>query len=239
MNGTLICLWPQVVLKIVKHCKESLPALVTGQLLGLDIHVCRRKRVCCALQACVDCASMTRSCHRSRRDALARRIRMQRATCLRHAAPGTRRTSIQHDVECAPCRGLGAHVPPRMSTLYVHRTKLQSKLVPAVPFAPYTLRTGASALFDRSPSATSATSCSVRATSPNVSRSRTASRSRCAPRYVAVQHKPLHRSAARCRERRTAQRVAPQGDEAVEQDDGADYQIAMMRCLREVIPHRA
>ena len=26
-----------VVLKIVKHCKESQPALVTGQLLGLDI----------------------------------------------------------------------------------------------------------------------------------------------------------------------------------------------------------
>jgi len=26
----------QVVLKIVKHCKEHLPQLVTGQLLGLD-----------------------------------------------------------------------------------------------------------------------------------------------------------------------------------------------------------
>ena len=25
------------VMKIVKHCKESMPALVTGQLLGLDI----------------------------------------------------------------------------------------------------------------------------------------------------------------------------------------------------------
>ena len=29
--------WPQVVLKIIKHCKENLPNLVTGQLLGLDI----------------------------------------------------------------------------------------------------------------------------------------------------------------------------------------------------------
>jgi translation initiation factor 3 subunit H len=26
-----------VVLKIVKHCKEGMPTLVTGQLLGLDI----------------------------------------------------------------------------------------------------------------------------------------------------------------------------------------------------------
>ena len=25
------------VLKIIKHCKESMPAVVTGQLLGLDI----------------------------------------------------------------------------------------------------------------------------------------------------------------------------------------------------------
>ncbi len=25
------------VLKILKHCKESMPSLVTGQLLGLDI----------------------------------------------------------------------------------------------------------------------------------------------------------------------------------------------------------
>ena len=27
----------QVVLKIIKHCKENLPELVTGQLLGLDV----------------------------------------------------------------------------------------------------------------------------------------------------------------------------------------------------------
>jgi translation initiation factor 3 subunit H len=27
----------QVVMKIVKHCKEAAPSLVTGQLLGLDI----------------------------------------------------------------------------------------------------------------------------------------------------------------------------------------------------------
>ena len=27
----------QVVLKIIKHCKEFSPALVTGQLLGLDV----------------------------------------------------------------------------------------------------------------------------------------------------------------------------------------------------------
>jgi hypothetical protein len=27
----------QVALKIIKHCKECMPALVTGQLLGLDI----------------------------------------------------------------------------------------------------------------------------------------------------------------------------------------------------------
>lgn len=27
----------QVVLRIVKHCRESSPSLVTGQLLGLDI----------------------------------------------------------------------------------------------------------------------------------------------------------------------------------------------------------
>lgn len=27
----------QVVLKIVQHCNESLPQLVTGQLLGLDV----------------------------------------------------------------------------------------------------------------------------------------------------------------------------------------------------------
>lgn len=27
----------QVVLKIIKHCKDFMPALVTGQLLGLDI----------------------------------------------------------------------------------------------------------------------------------------------------------------------------------------------------------
>lgn len=26
-----------VVLKILKHCKECMPALVTGQLLGLDV----------------------------------------------------------------------------------------------------------------------------------------------------------------------------------------------------------
>ena len=26
-----------VVLKIIKHCKECMPALVTGQLLGLDV----------------------------------------------------------------------------------------------------------------------------------------------------------------------------------------------------------
>ena len=26
-----------VVLKIIKHCRESMPALVTGQLLGLDV----------------------------------------------------------------------------------------------------------------------------------------------------------------------------------------------------------
>ena len=29
-------LMQQVVLKIIKHCRENLPALVTGQLLGLD-----------------------------------------------------------------------------------------------------------------------------------------------------------------------------------------------------------
>eukprot|EP00955_Chlamydomonas_euryale_P054424 355816-Chlamydomonas_euryale.AAC.3 len=27
----------QVVLKIIQHCNESLPQLVTGQLLGLDV----------------------------------------------------------------------------------------------------------------------------------------------------------------------------------------------------------
>lgn len=30
------CACVQVVLKIIKHCKENLPSLVTGQLLGLD-----------------------------------------------------------------------------------------------------------------------------------------------------------------------------------------------------------
>lgn len=29
--------WVQVILKIIKHCKEFSPALVTGQLLGLDV----------------------------------------------------------------------------------------------------------------------------------------------------------------------------------------------------------
>ena len=29
--------FPQVVLKIIKHCQEALPGFVTGQLLGLDI----------------------------------------------------------------------------------------------------------------------------------------------------------------------------------------------------------
>jgi hypothetical protein len=28
----------QVVLKIVKHCRESIPATVTGQLMGLDVN---------------------------------------------------------------------------------------------------------------------------------------------------------------------------------------------------------
>lgn len=28
----------QVVLKIVKHCRESAPATVTGQLMGLDVN---------------------------------------------------------------------------------------------------------------------------------------------------------------------------------------------------------
>ena len=32
LNGNL-----QAVLKIIKHCKEFSPALVTGQLLGLDV----------------------------------------------------------------------------------------------------------------------------------------------------------------------------------------------------------
>ena len=27
-----------VVMKIIKHCREALPALVTGQLLGMDVH---------------------------------------------------------------------------------------------------------------------------------------------------------------------------------------------------------
>jgi translation initiation factor 3 subunit H len=27
-----------VVLKIIKHCRENLPELVTGQLLGLDVN---------------------------------------------------------------------------------------------------------------------------------------------------------------------------------------------------------
>lgn len=27
----------QVLLKVLKHCKECMPSLVTGQLLGLDI----------------------------------------------------------------------------------------------------------------------------------------------------------------------------------------------------------
>ena len=31
------CLFEQAILKIIKHCKEFSPALVTGQLLGLDV----------------------------------------------------------------------------------------------------------------------------------------------------------------------------------------------------------
>lgn len=34
---TVVQLDGLVVLKIIKHCKENLPELVTGQLLGLDI----------------------------------------------------------------------------------------------------------------------------------------------------------------------------------------------------------
>lgn len=33
----LVTLEGNVVLKIIKHCQESQPSLVTGQLLGLDI----------------------------------------------------------------------------------------------------------------------------------------------------------------------------------------------------------
>lgn len=34
---TLLTDFVQAILKIIKHCKEFMPALVTGQLLGLDV----------------------------------------------------------------------------------------------------------------------------------------------------------------------------------------------------------
>ena len=37
MRMASLCYFLQVVLRIVKHCREAQPSLVTGQLLGLDI----------------------------------------------------------------------------------------------------------------------------------------------------------------------------------------------------------
>ena len=53
---TLLCV--QVALKIIKHCKECMPALVTGQLLGLDIGSILEVTNCFPFPVCCSCTEL-------------------------------------------------------------------------------------------------------------------------------------------------------------------------------------
>lgn len=53
---TLLCV--QVALKIIKHCKECMPALVTGQLLGLDIGSILEVTNCFPFPVCCPCTEL-------------------------------------------------------------------------------------------------------------------------------------------------------------------------------------